>query len=90
MRTSQLPASANESRRPSPAWAVRHAPFLRRALRVSLFVGSCLVALNQGDVLLASLAHGAAPDPALAWKIPLTYLVPFFVSWHASAAATRP
>jgi hypothetical protein len=80
--------TALEHRPPKPAWAARHLPFLRRAARVSILVGTCLVALNQGDVLLAMLAHGATPAPALAWKIPLTYLVPFLVSWHASAAAT--
>ena len=81
--------TALDSRRPRPAWAARHLPFLRRAARVSLLVGTCLVALNQGDVLLAVLAHGAAPAPSLRLEIPLTYLVPFLVSWHASAAATR-
>lgn len=83
-------AAAPTSRPSRPPWTGRHAPFLRRASRVSLLVGSCLVALNQGDALLAVLARGAAPQHALAWKIPLTYLVPFLVSWHASAAATRP
>ena len=35
--------------------------------------------INQGDVLTA----GSWP-PALAWKIPLTYLVPFIVAtWSA-------
>ena len=38
-----------------------------------------LLAINQGDVLLS----GRWPA-ALAWKIPLTYLVPFVVAtWGA-------
>jgi hypothetical protein len=56
---------------------------------VSLLVGTCLVTLNQGDTVLAAAAYSTAVPPALLWKIPLTYLVPFLVSWHASAASTR-
>lgn len=61
---------------------------LRRALLVSAGVGTALVALNQGDVLLAALSDAALP-PALAWKVPLTYLVPFLVSFGSSRAAAR-
>jgi hypothetical protein len=61
---------------------------LRRALVVSLSVGTALVALNQGDLLVSALAD--APLPAtLAWKIPLAYLVPFLVSLGSSQAATH-
>jgi hypothetical protein len=48
---------------------------LRRSLWTSLVVGTVLVAINQGNVLLA----GDFPA-SLAWKIPLTYLVPFCVA----------
>jgi len=42
-------------------------------------VGTILVAINQGTVL----AGGHFPS-ALAWKIPLTYAVPFCVAtWGA-------
>jgi hypothetical protein len=52
---------------------------LVRSLLTSLVVGTLLVAINQGNVLLA----GELPA-SLAWKIPLTYLVPFCVaSWGA-------
>jgi hypothetical protein len=34
-----------------------------------------LLAINQGDALLVGRW-----DPALAWKVPLTYLVPFMVA----------
>ena len=59
--------------------AVRHRPMLRRSLRIALIVGTILLAINQGDVLL-----GAAWPSALCWKVPLTYLVPFVVAtWGA-------
>jgi hypothetical protein len=61
---------------------------LRRALLISATVGTALVALNQGDVLVAACG-GASLPAALAWKIPLTYLVPFLVSFGSSRAARR-
>jgi hypothetical protein len=52
---------------------------LRRSLWTAIFVGTVLVAINQGNVLLT----GDLPA-SLAWKIPLTYLVPFCVAtWGA-------
>ena len=65
--------------------ALRHRPFLRRAAFVAVAVGSCLVAINhQGDALLA-----AQSTPELFWKIPLTYVVPFVVSFFSSIAVAR-
>jgi hypothetical protein len=61
---------------------------LRRAGVVAACVGSALVLLNQGDLLLDWYGGGALP-PALVWKIPLTYAVPFLVSWGSSVAADR-
>jgi hypothetical protein len=59
--------------------ALRHRPMLKRSLAVALVVGTLLVAINQGDVLF-----DARWSAALAWKIPLTYLVPFVVAtWGA-------
>ena len=52
-----------------------HAPIYKRAFVVCLIVGSLLIGLNQGDVLLA----GRWNTP-LFWKIPLTYVVPFIVT----------
>jgi len=52
-----------------------HGALLRRSLAIALVVGTVLLVINQGDVLLA----GRWP-PALVWKIPLTYLVPFVVA----------
>ena len=53
-----------------------------RGLKVGAIVGTILTAINQGDLILAgtlSTEH--------AWKIPLTYLVPFFVSIYAGVSA---
>ena len=59
--------------------AVRHRPMLERSLAVALVVGTLLLIINQGDVLLS-----ASWPRALLWKIPLTYLVPFVVAtWGA-------
>ncbi len=55
-----------------------------RSLKVSLAIGTILVAINQGDVLLAGrwLAE-------FWWKIPLTYLVPYCVATYAAVQAIR-
>ena len=59
--------------------AVRYPPLVRRSAVIALVVGSVLLAINQGDLLLAGRW-----DAALAWKAPLTYLVPFIVAtWGA-------
>jgi ACR3 family arsenite efflux pump ArsB len=59
--------------------AVRYRPLLRRSTLIALVVGSVLVAINQGDAIVAG--HW---DMALIWKVPLTYLVPFVVAtWGA-------
>jgi hypothetical protein len=53
-----------------------------RGLKVGLIVGTILTAINQGDLILAGALNGDA-----AWKIPLTYLVPYRVSTYASVSA---
>ena len=53
-----------------------------RGLKVSLLIGTILTAINQGDVILAGEL-----DATNAWKIPLTYLVPYLVSTYASVSA---
>ena len=55
--------------------ALTYAPMLRRSLGIAGVVGSLLIAINHGDTVLGG--HWAA---ALAWKVPLTYLVPFVVA----------
>ena len=64
---------------------LRHRPMLRRSLWTAVVVGTMLTAINQGT----TLAWGHAPW-ALAWKIPLTYCVPFCVAtWGALSNARR-
>ena len=59
--------------------ALRHPPMLRRSAGVAVVIGTVLTVINQGDALLAGRWAGA-----LAWKIPLTYVVPFVVAtWGA-------
>jgi hypothetical protein len=53
-----------------------------RSLKVSAIVGTALLAINQGDLLL----EGIFP-PHLLWKIPLTYLVPYMVSTYGAVSA---
>ena len=55
--------------------ALRHPPMLRRSGVIALIVGTILTAINQADVLVA----GHWP-PALLWKLPMTYAVPFIVA----------
>jgi hypothetical protein len=55
--------------------ALLHRPMLRRSLLTALVVGTVLVGINQGNVLL----DGRFPA-ALWWKIPLTFAVPFGVA----------
>jgi hypothetical protein len=59
--------------------AFAYAPMLRRSVLTALIVGTILVAINQGNVLV----DGRVPA-ALWWKIPLTFAVPFCVAtWGA-------
>ena len=55
-----------------------------RATRVGLAVGLLLVAINQGDVLLAG-----ALDARTLLKVLLTPVVPYLVSTFSSVAAIR-
>ena len=59
--------------------AVAHRPLVRTATVTALVVGTILTTINQGNLLYA----GTFPA-ALAWKIPLTYCVPYCVAtWSA-------
>jgi hypothetical protein len=57
---------------------------LRRSGLIALIVGTVLTAINQGDVLLAG--HWS---PALVWKLPLTYAVPFIVATLGALGAAK-
>jgi hypothetical protein len=59
--------------------ALGHPPLARNSFLTALVVGTILTAINQGNVLL----DGRFPL-GLAWKVPLTYSVPYMVStWGA-------
>ena len=58
---------------------------LRRSLLTALVVGTVLTAINQGNVML----RGDFPAD-LAWKIPLSYLVPFCVATWGALVNSRP
>ena len=59
--------------------AFRNRGMLRRSILTSAVVGTILVAINQGTAIV-----GGEGTSELAWKIPLTYCVPFLVaSWGA-------
>src|ERR671910_660111 len=67
------------------ACALRFVPMLRRSLLTALVVGTVLTAINQGTTLL----DGNLPA-SLAWKVPLTYCVPFCVAtWGALINSRR-
>jgi hypothetical protein len=53
-----------------------------RGLKVAVIVGTILVAINQGDAILSG-----GLSAATAWKIPMTYLVPYCVSTYAGVSA---
>jgi hypothetical protein len=64
--------------------ALTYRPLLRRSFLIALVVGSVLVAINQGDQLLTG-----STEPALLWKVPLTYLVPFVVATWGGLLSSR-
>jgi hypothetical protein len=64
--------------------ALGHPPMLRRSLVIAAIVGTLLLAINHGDALFSGQW-----SPALAWKAPLTYLVPFVVATCGALFNTR-
>ena len=57
---------------------------LKRSVRIALIVGTLLIVVNQGDLLL-----GGRWSPALAWQIPLTHLGPFLVATYGALGQSR-
>ena len=55
--------------------ALMYRPLVARSFLICLIVGTILTAINQGNLIV----QGDLPM-ALAWKIPLTYSVPFCVA----------
>jgi|SRR5438876_947746 len=66
------------------AHALVYRPVCGRAITVALVVGTILVAINQGDVIVS-----ADLTALVVAKIGLTYLVPFSVSTYSALAANR-
>lgn len=60
------------------------ARILKRSLMVSLFVGTILMVINHGDVII----HGNLTATHI-FKIVLTYVVPFLVSTYSSVESKR-
>jgi len=58
------------------------ADVLLRSIKVAAIVGTILVGINQGDAIL-----NGDFTAELAWKIPMTYLVPYLVSTYASVSS---
>lgn len=53
-----------------------------RGLKVGSVVGTILTAINHGDLILSGNL-----TPTAAWKIPLTYFVPFCVSTYVGVSS---
>ena len=63
---------------------LRHRPRVVTSLKTALVVGTILIAINQGDVLL----RGAVSAVIVA-KMALTYGVPYCVSTYGALMASR-
>ena len=55
-----------------------------RSLVIAAIVGTLLTAINQGNIILQGDASAA-----LAWKIPLTYSVPYCVATAGALMNSR-
>jgi hypothetical protein len=57
---------------------------LRRSFLTAVVVGTILTLINQGSLIAAGQFPGS-----LAWKVPLTYFVPFCVATWGALINTR-
>jgi len=64
--------------------ALVYLPVCGRAIKVALVMGTLLMVINQGDVLLSGQL-----TVLVASKIVLTYTVPFSVSTYSALGANR-
>ena len=64
--------------------ALMYRSLVIRSVVISLLIGTVLTAINQGNLIL----RGDLPM-ALAWKIPLTYAVPYCVATAAAILNAR-
>jgi hypothetical protein len=72
-------------RRRCPRCTFLHSRLLIRSLITALVVGTVLITINQGTDIVAGTIKAS-----LAWKVPLTYLVPFLVSTWGALINGRP
>ena len=72
--------SAAGSHRPSLAAVIFERGIVRRSLVIAVVVGTILNFINQGDALVAG-------GPVVAWKLALTYCVPYCVSTYGAVTA---
>ena len=59
-------------------------PLVARSMVISAIVGTLLVAINQGDNII-----GRSASLELAWKVPLTYAVPYTVATFSVVLSSR-
>lgn len=64
--------------------ALLYRPLASRSLVIALIVGTILTAINQGNLIV----QGDFPV-ALAWKVPLTYAVPYCVATTGAILNSR-
>lgn len=61
-----------------------HRPLVLRSIAICVVVGTTLTGINQGNLIV-----GGNYSLALAWKIPLTYAVPYVVSATGALLSMR-
>ncbi len=66
----------------SPLRKALSMPVMRRSIVIALIVGTILVAINQGDLLVSG-------QGLVWWKVGLTYLVAFLVSTYGAWSMAR-
>ena len=78
------PKALNSDDQPSFWQIALSRPVVRRATRVALIVGVILAAINHGDRILRGEI-----DVGAAFKIALTFCVPYAVSTYSAVLAIR-
>lgn len=84
-RTNKIGAALsveNETNDASWLEIAKRPDIVKRSAKVAFLVGTILVAINQGNLLL-----NGTMTADLYWKIPLTYCVPYAVSTYAAVDA---
>ena len=76
--TTDYSGEYNSKAKPSFSALITRPSTIKRATKISLIVGSILLAINQGELILVG------ETPAI-WKIILTYITPYSVSSYSTA-----